>query len=105
MRQQHSWLSASSVVENHPPAYISVSSIPARPNSGPQEKQVPDMAAIDTLRAPSAHQSGIFDRAAATLRHWADVRETRKQLSALSDRELSDIGLTRGDIERVARGY
>lgn len=63
------------------------------------------MAAIDTLRAPSAaRHPGIFDRVAATLRYWADVRETRKQLSALSDRELSDIGLTRGDIERVARG-
>lgn len=62
------------------------------------------MAALDTLRAP-AHSSGLFDRVAATFRYWADVRETRKQLSALSDRELNDIGLVRGDIERVARGY
>jgi len=64
-----------------------------------------DMAAIDTLRAPSAaRHSNIFDRVSASLRYWADVRETRKQLSALSDRELSDIGLVRGDIDRVARG-
>lgn len=61
------------------------------------------MAAIDTLRT-STHSSGFFDRVAATVRYWADVRETRKQLSALTDRELSDIGLSRGDIERVARG-
>ena len=106
MRQQHSWLSASSVVEPHAPAYISVSSIPARPNSGPQEKQVSDMAAIDTLRAPSAaRHPSILDRVSATLRYWSDVRETRRQLNALSDRELSDIGLVRGDIERVARGF
>lgn len=63
------------------------------------------MSAIDTFRAPSAAPSaGIFDRITATVRHWADVRETRKQLNALTDRELADIGLVRGDIERVARG-
>ena len=63
------------------------------------------MAAIDIHRAPSAHHSGILDRVSATLRHWAEVRETRRQLSALSDRELTDIGLVRGDIERIARGF
>lgn len=63
------------------------------------------MSAIDTFRAPSAaHPAGIFDRIAATVRHWADVRETRNQLNALTDRELADIGLVRGEIERVARG-
>lgn len=62
------------------------------------------MAAIDTLRAPVAHHPSIFERVSASLRYWSDVRETRRQLSALSDRELSDIGLARGDIERVARG-
>ncbi len=35
---------------------------------------------------------------------WNDARITRRELSALTDRELTDIGLTRGDIERVARG-
>ncbi|MDO5369037.1 DUF1127 domain-containing protein [Paracoccus sp. (in: a-proteobacteria)] len=64
------------------------------------------MSAIDTFRVvPSAARpAGIFDRIAATVRTWADVRETRNQLNALTDRELADIGLTRGDIERVARG-
>lgn len=35
---------------------------------------------------------------------WNDVRVTRRELSRLSDRELDDIGLCRGDIERIARG-
>ena len=39
----------------------------------------------------------------ASLRRWLRARETARQLSALSDRELSDIGLVRPDIGRVAR--
>jgi len=34
---------------------------------------------------------------------WNDMRETRKALSRLTDRELEDIGLCRGDIDRIAR--
>lgn len=30
-------------------------------------------------------------------------RETRRELEALDDRELNDIGLTRYDIDRIAR--
>lgn len=41
---------------------------------------------------------------AATLVAWNDARVTRKALSALSDRELDDIGLIRGDIDYVASG-
>jgi len=32
------------------------------------------------------------------------IKETINQLSALSDRELNDMGLTRGDIYSVAHG-
>ena len=32
------------------------------------------------------------------------VKETIKELSALSDKELNDIGIGRGDIRSVARG-
>ena len=35
---------------------------------------------------------------------WNDVRKTRKELSQLSLHELSDIGLTRGDIDHIAAG-
>lgn len=32
---------------------------------------------------------------------WFARRDVRRQLQALSDRELSDIGIGRGDIERI----
>jgi len=62
------------------------------------------MAAIDATRIHGAGQSfggratktvtGVFGAIAA----WNDSRVTRKALSNLSDRELEDIGLSRGDI-------
>jgi uncharacterized protein YjiS (DUF1127 family) len=33
---------------------------------------------------------------------WNDARRTRKSLSKLTDRELDDIGLVRGDIDAIA---
>jgi uncharacterized protein YjiS (DUF1127 family) len=35
---------------------------------------------------------------------WNDARVTRKALSKLSDRELDDLGLNRGDIDDIAAG-
>ncbi len=37
------------------------------------------------------------------LRRWLRARETARQLHALSDRELSDIGVARHDIVQVTR--
>jgi uncharacterized protein YjiS (DUF1127 family) len=37
------------------------------------------------------------------LNAWLRYREAVKELSRLSDRELSDIGVRRGDIEFIAR--
>jgi uncharacterized protein YjiS (DUF1127 family) len=37
------------------------------------------------------------------LRRWLRARETARQLKALSDRELSDIGIARYDFAQVAR--
>jgi uncharacterized protein YjiS (DUF1127 family) len=37
------------------------------------------------------------------LRRWLRARETARQLSNLSDRELSDIGVSRHDIVEIAR--
>jgi uncharacterized protein YjiS (DUF1127 family) len=34
---------------------------------------------------------------------WNDARVTRKTLNKLSDRELDDIGLCRGDIDYIGR--
>ena len=37
------------------------------------------------------------------LKAWNSARITRKSLSRLSNRELDDIGLCRGDIELIGR--
>ncbi len=37
----------------------------------------------------------------ADLAAWNDARITRKALARLSDRELDDIGLSRGDIDAI----
>ena len=65
------------------------------------------MAAIDFSRA--AHGSAsvanrfgtFFSTMIGAVVAWNDARVTRKALNALSDRELEDIGLIRGDIDNV----
>lgn len=37
-------------------------------------------------------------------RNWRRYTQTVRELSRLSARELSDVGISRGDIEKVARG-
>ncbi len=67
------------------------------------------MAAFDTPRAAYlavSHVSRLGESIAALLGElaaWNDARVTRRTLNKLSDRELADIGLCRGDIEAVAR--
>jgi len=39
-----------------------------------------------------------------TLRSWRERRAATAELSSLSDRNLADIGLTRGDIPAAVRG-
>lgn len=68
------------------------------------------MAAFDTTRpvygaAPVAGQvKGFMSNLIATMIAWNDARATRKALNALTDRELDDIGLVRGDIDDVVNG-
>ena len=40
----------------------------------------------------------------AKARHRQLVRQTRNELSQLSDHELKDLGIGRSDIESIARG-
>lgn len=40
-----------------------------------------------------------------SLRKWSTYRETVRELSALDDRSLADLGISRGDIEPLARDH
>ena len=65
------------------------------------------MAAFDTTRPSTILPAGFFSRFVGQIGHviadWNDARVTRKALSQLTNRELDDIGLVRGDIENIAR--
>ena len=61
------------------------------------------MASIDITRSSLALDvASFFNHVAALVSNWNDARVTRRTLSGLSDRELEDIGLARGDIERIS---
>lgn len=63
------------------------------------------MALLDTSRGLTdgvrfgARASGLIETLLGTVVSWNDRRATRKALSALSARELDDIGLSRSDIQ------
>ncbi|MFY8145490.1 MAG: DUF1127 domain-containing protein [Rhodobacter sp.] len=65
------------------------------------------MSTIETTRpAPSSavatyHFMQFVSTGLGRVKGWSDARATRKALSALSDRELDDIGLCRGDIDHI----
>lgn len=67
------------------------------------------MAAYETSRAAPFGAISIFrfvqslGEVSARFAAWNDARVTRKALSKLTDRELDDIGLCRGDIELIGR--
>jgi uncharacterized protein YjiS (DUF1127 family) len=67
------------------------------------------MAAYETSRPAPFGAISIFrlvqgfGAVFASLAAWNDARMTRKALSRLTDRELDDIGLCRGDIESIGR--
>ena len=67
------------------------------------------MALLDYTRSPSrsvaaADQYHSFvSTSIAAFAAWNDSRRTRNSLNQLSNRELDDIGLTRGDVDTIAR--
>jgi uncharacterized protein YjiS (DUF1127 family) len=72
-------------------------------------KRITAMAAYETSRTAPFGAISIFRAVQgvsgmfASVAAWNDARVTRKALSKLSDRELDDIGLCRGDIETLTR--
>ena len=62
------------------------------------------MSAFDTDRMLGrASSHGLFSKLIDAALAWNDARVTRNALSKLSDRELSDIGLTRFDADHIGR--
>lgn len=45
----------------------------------------------------------MFTNLRSTFIRWRRVRQAEYELSQLDDRELSDLGISRGDIPRVVR--
>ncbi len=59
-----------------------------------------------TTNAPliaSSPALGFFEATVARIQAWRMYRKTVAELSALTDRELDDIGITRGSIPHYAR--
>lgn len=67
------------------------------------------MAAFDTTRPAYgsvmtvSRISSFISTMLGNVVAWNDARVTRNALASLSDRELDDIGLIRGDIDVVAQ--
>ena len=40
-----------------------------------------------------------------TLRKWAAYQQTVRELASLDNRQLSDLGISRTDIQRIARDH
>ncbi|MFA5539093.1 MAG: DUF1127 domain-containing protein [Gemmobacter sp.] len=65
------------------------------------------MAAFETVRTAHAgtqiggRLSHFVQSLFASTAAWNDARLTRRALARLSDRELDDIGLCRGDIDEI----
>ena len=60
-----------------------------------------------TMAADTIGLTGLaswFKKIKAKLAYRAQVRQTIKDLSRLSDYELNDIGIARGDIRNIAYG-
>ena len=61
------------------------------------------MSAFDTTRTNTGFSTlNLVSSIVASIASWNDARVTRTALAKLSDRELDDIGLSRGDIDMVA---
>lgn len=40
-----------------------------------------------------------------TIKKWAAYQQTVRELSSLDNRQLTDLGITRTDIQRIARDH
>ncbi|WP_299943662.1 DUF1127 domain-containing protein [uncultured Ruegeria sp.] len=69
------------------------------------------MAALDTTRTTTGsfglvgRIGATFASVVSTVAEWNDARVTRNVLNDLTDRELADIGLCRGDIHQIVHAH
>ena len=61
------------------------------------------VASTSDLARSSGKGLALFTDVFTAINNWNDRRLTRSSLSRLSDRQLEDIGLCRGDIETFTR--
>ena len=62
-----------------------------------------DIHRTSTLTKPRSIIVKFIKNMFSELANWNDARVTRNALSQLSARELNDIGLVPGDIDRISR--
>ncbi|MGL4310727.1 MAG: DUF1127 domain-containing protein [Paracoccaceae bacterium] len=98
-------MAATPVVLTNRPEYVPLRKRIARFAIGFEKES--KMASIDTSRAAMTGHAGgrssqFFGTMAGAFAAWNDARITRKALGRLTDRELDDIGLCRGDIDNIA---
>ncbi len=58
----------------------------------------------DVITGIAAAVRAVFNPLYSRVKNWAAEQATRDELMTLDERTLADIGLTRGDIPRVAAG-
>ena len=59
---------------------------------------------MNTLAHSTGKPHHVLASIASVFTTWNNARQTHNSLSRLTDRELDDIGLCRGDIDAVAFG-
>ncbi len=55
-------------------------------------------------RPPQRRQASVFSRAVASVKAWAERQRVARELHALNDHLLADIGITREDIPAAVNG-
>jgi len=74
----------------------------------PYPANMPQLSSAEILRQANEARNAAarrgLKRLVAAFSNWLERRRTEAELHALTDRELADIGLTRGDIPYVLSG-
>lgn len=100
MRQTHIRTDPAPLVPESAPAYVAIINRDALDFSSFEKERI--MSVYETHRtAGAANLSGWIAGLGAAVVAWNDARVTRNALAKLSDRELDDIGLNRGDIDTI----